>query len=84
MVPWGIVFPCYTASGTREINGPGLSKASGLILSSTITSNVLLSSACSAIDDEVVEKGNTKTKRWNVLYALIVAGMIRYVRKEDK
>lgn len=53
-------------------------------LSSTITSNVLLSSACSAIDDEVVEKGNTKTKRWNVLNALIVAGVIRYVRKEDK
>lgn len=56
VVPWGIVSPCYTASGTREINGLGLSKASGLLLCSTITSNVLSSSACSAIDNGVFEE----------------------------
>lgn len=56
VVPWGIVSPCYTASGTREINGPGLSKASGLLLCSTITSNVLSSSACSAVDNGVFEE----------------------------
>lgn len=62
MVPWGIVSPCYTASGTREINGPGLSKASGLLLCSTITSNVLSSTACSAIDNGVFEEEEIKQR----------------------
>lgn len=53
VVPCSIVSLCCTASGTREINGPGLSKASGLLLCSTITSIVLSSPACSAIDNGV-------------------------------
>lgn len=59
MAPWGIVSPCYTASGAREINRPGPSKASGLLLFSTITSNVLSSTASSDIDNGVFEEAET-------------------------
>lgn len=45
-VPWGFVSPCYTVLGTKEINAIGLSEAPGLLLSLTITSNVLVSTPC--------------------------------------
>lgn len=61
--PGALFSPCYTASGTRETNGPGLSKASGLLLSSTITSNVLLSTACSVVDNGVFEEEKTLKQR---------------------
>lgn len=43
--------------------GPGLSKASGLLLCSTITSNVLSSTACSATDNGVFEEEETLKQR---------------------
>ena len=78
MVPWGIVSLCYTASGTREINRPGLSMASGCLSCSATTSNVLSPTACSVTDNGVFEKEETvKQKRGDVVYAMIVDGMIR-------
>lgn len=85
VVPRGIVSPCYTASGTREINGPSLSKASGLLLYSTITSNVFSSTACSAIDNGVFEEGGTLKQReglWFMRWQW--ARMIRHVRESWK
>lgn len=64
--------------------GPGLSKASGLLLSSAITSNVLSSTACSAIDNGVVEEEEMLKQREDVICAMTVAGMIRDVRKKKK
>lgn len=72
--------PRYAASGTRETNGPGLSKASGLLLSSTITSNVLSSIASSAKDNGVFEdEGNAQTKRvgGDAVYLMTEDGTIR-------
>lgn len=59
VAPWGIVSPCYTASGAREINRPGPSMASGLHLFSTITSNVLSSTASGDTDNGVFEEVET-------------------------
>lgn len=62
--------------------GPGLSKASGLLLCSAITSNVLSSTACSAIDNGVVEEEEMLKQREDAICAMTKAGMIRDVRKK--
>lgn len=70
------MFRHVTLHQKPEINGPGLSKASGLLVCSTITSNVLSSTACSAIDNRVVEEEEMLKQRGNVVYAMTVDGII--------